>query len=208
MHMLTFVVDILKIFLGAFFGTACAFLYERHRKREDERHRRTVALRDTQFALIARINSLLVIHKQFLANQTENPNRWIELPPVLHVTTPLPIQMGELSFLLDDIDPNLLGELVVARNKFDTICAIIIHRNENHHEFQRVFEKEQVSERLQIQLTHFTDSLYGQLPEAVCYLHAVHGKLVQLMRKHFKGVNVLRFGGETEKMIKSFQQPV
>jgi hypothetical protein len=205
MQVLTLVADVLKIFLGAFFGAACAFAYERRRKRDDERHERTVALRDAQFALIARINSLLVIHKQHLAPQARNPNRWVELPPVLNVTTPPLIPMGELSFLLDDIDPNLLGELVVARNKFDTVCEIIVRRNEKHDEFQRLYEKGEISERLQVQLTHFTDALYEQLSDAVVFLHSVHGKLDQLMQKHFKGVNVLRFGHEVEQMIKDLQ---
>lgn len=185
---------------------ACAFAYERRRKRDEERRKQTVALRDAQFALVTRINGLLVIHKQHLAPQVGNPNRWVELPPVLNVTAPPVIPIAELSFLLDDVDPNLLGELVVARNKFDTVCEIIVHRNEMHDEFQRLFEKGEVSERLRVQLTHFTDALYDQLSDAVVFLHSVHGKLDQIMKKHFKGVNVLRFGSEVEQMIKKLQQ--
>jgi hypothetical protein len=200
------VADILKIFLGAFFGAACAFAYERRLRRDEDRNKRTVALRDAQFALAARINSLLVIQEQCLAPQTINSNRWIEMLPVLNVMNPPMIPMAELSFLLDDVDPNLLGELVVARDKFDTVCEIISYRNVKHDEFQRLFEDGKVSERLQVQLTQFTDALYDQLPSTVLFLHSVLGKLDQLMQKHFKGVNVLRFGGEVEQMIKKLQQ--
>lgn len=206
MHILALVADVLKIFLGAFFGAACAFTYERRRKRDDARYNRTVAMRDAQFALNARINSLLVIHKQYLATQARNPNRWVELSPVLYVTASPVIPMGELSFLLDDIDPNLLGELVVARNKFDTVCEIIIQRNRKHDEFQRLFEEGKVSERLQVQLSHFTDALYDQLPDAVVFLYSVHDKLDRLMQKHFKGVNRLQLGSEVERMIRDLQQ--
>ena len=139
------VADILKIFLGALFGAACAFAYERRRKQDEERHKRTVALRDAQFALVARINSLLIIHNQHLAPQAGNQNRWIELHPVLNVTNPPVIPMAELSFLLDDVDPNLLGELFVAGDKFDTVREIISYRNEKHDEFQRLFEERKVS---------------------------------------------------------------
>jgi len=202
----TQIFDISKIFLGAFFGAFCAFEYERRRKRDEERSKQTVALRDAQFALAARINTLLVIHEQHLAPQTNKPDRWVELHPVLNVTTTTVIPIPELSFLLDDVDPNLLSELVVARNKFDTVCEIIAYRNEKHEEFQRLFEKGELSKRLEVQLTDFTDALYDQLPDAVLFLHSVHGKLEQVMLKHFKGINVLRLGSKAEQMIKEFQQ--
>jgi hypothetical protein len=206
MNTFALIVDISKIFLGAFFGAFCAFAYERRRKRDEERSKRTSALRDAQFALSARINALLVIHKQYLEPQTTNSNRWVVLSPVLTVTTSPVIPMSELSFLLDDIDPNLLGELVVARNKFDTVCETIIYRNKKLDEFLRLLESGEESKRLQIQLTHFTDALYDQLPDAVVYLHSVNGKLDQLMQRHFKGANILRFGNETEQMIRELQQ--
>ena len=207
MHVFALIFDVLKIFLGAFFGAACAFEYERRRRRDDERQKRTIALRDAQFALTARVNSLLNVHKQHLEPQAQNSNRWIELAPILNVTSPPSIQVAELSFLLDDVDPNLLGELVVARSKFDTVFEIIAHRNQKHDEFQRLLEKEEVSERLHVQLTQLTDALYDQVPDAVTFLHSAHGKLYQVMQEHFKGVNVLRFGSEVEQMIKDIQQP-
>jgi len=77
MHILILFADICKIFLGAFFGAACAFEYERRSKRDEKMKKQMVALRDAQFSLASRINSLLVIHKQFLVPQEQDPNRWI-----------------------------------------------------------------------------------------------------------------------------------
>ncbi len=202
----TIVIDILKIFLGAFCGAAFAFAYERRRKHDEERNKRTIALRDAQFALVARINSFLILQKQHLAPQTGNPNRWVELPPFLYVTNPPVFPMAELSFLLDDVDPNLLGELVVARDKFNTVCEIIAYRNKKHDEFQLLSEKNETSEQLKVQLTQFTDALYIQLPDAVLFMYSVLDKLTQIMLKHFKDVNALCIGGEIEQMIKSLQQ--
>jgi len=197
--------DVIKIFLGAFFGAACAFAYERRRKKDEERSKRTIALRDAQFAILTRINSLLVIHTQHLASQAKNLHRWVELPPVLYATTPTELPLAELSFLLDDVDPNLLGEIVVARNKYDTALKIIAYRNEKHDEFQKLFEQGKVSERLQVQLTNFTDALYDQVSDTLVYLHSIHSKLESVMRKHFKGINILRLGKEVDQMILSFQ---
>jgi hypothetical protein len=125
MNALLFTADLLKIFLAAFLGAACAFAYERRKKKEEDSVRRTTALRMAQFALSTRVNSLLIIHKQFLHQQKDNPNRWVELPPVLYVTNSPPLPMEDLGFLLDNIAPNLLGELYVAGNKFDTVSAIL-----------------------------------------------------------------------------------
>jgi len=85
--------------------------------------------------------------------------------------------MAELSFLLDNVDPNLLGELVVANDKFDTICEIISYRNKKHDEYQLLYEEGKVSERLEAQLVDFTDALYDQLPDTLLFLYSVLGKL-------------------------------
>jgi len=206
MHILWLIVDILKVFLGAFFGAAFAFAYECRRKKNEELSQRIISLRDSQFALVARVNSLLIINKQYLKMQAQNPNRWIELSPVLNVLTPPPIPLAEISFLLDDIDPNLLGEILVARNKYDTVCQIIAIRNRKHNEFQELYERGVTSKRLQTQLTDFTDALYYHLPSAVTFIHSVHSMLEEVMKKHFRVVKILRFEPESEQMIKELQQ--
>ncbi len=204
-QVLLFISDILKIFLGAFLGAACAFIYERRRKKDEDYFKRQTALRDAQFGLYSRIGSLLTIYTQYLAEQKSNPNRWVELHPVLSVTTPPPIPLAELSFLLDDIDPPLLEKLYVACDKFDSVLAIIAHRNEMHDEFQRMYEKKEISERLHVQLTSFTDYLYAQLPEALAYMDTEFDNLEQVMKKHFKGVTALRYGKEIKQRISDLQ---
>jgi hypothetical protein len=66
MHILILFADICKIFLGAFFGAACAFEYERRSKRDEKMKKQMVALRmlnsHSPHALIA----FWFIHKQFL----------------------------------------------------------------------------------------------------------------------------------------------
>lgn len=205
MHIMWFVAELLKIFLAAFLGAACAFAYERRKRLDEAREKRIVSLRDAQFALQSRINSFLVIATQYLKKHEKNPNRWVDLPPVLNVTNAPPIPLAELSFLLDNIDPNLLGEITVAWNRFDTVCRVITHRNRMHDEFQRLFEQGAISQHFQVQLTHFTDALYERLPDAVTYMHKIHKRIGAVIDKHFPGVNALRFAEDAERMIKDLQ---
>jgi len=200
------IADIAKIFLGAFFGAACAFAYERRRKSDEEQSRRSVVLRDAQFALIARIIRLLNVHQDYLVPQEKNQNRWIELHPVLFVTNPPLIPMAELSFLLEDVEPIILAELEVAKGQFDTVCAMINRRNEMHEEFQRLFESGNTSERLKVQLAILTDDLYEHVPDAVLSLYSVHCKLGKVMKRNFKNVEVLSIHGDPEQMIKKLQE--
>jgi len=206
MYILRFVAELLKIFLAAFLGAACAFAYERRKRLDEEGERRTLSLREAQFAFVTRINGLLVVSKQYLKDQKKNPNRWVELPPVLNIMNFPPVPLAELSFLLDNVDPNLLGEITIAQNKFETVRNIISTRNTMHDEFQRIFEQGKVSERLQVQLTNLTDSLCEQLPDTVIFMHTILGNIGKVMSKHFPKVNVLRLDAEVEEMIKNLQQ--
>jgi hypothetical protein len=54
-------------------------------------------------------------------------------------------------------------------------------------------------------LTHFTDALFDQLPDAAIYINSTHKKLEAVMHKHFPGVNALRFGNEVDEAIKNLQ---
>jgi hypothetical protein len=202
---LDFFWNVIELFVGAFLGAYCAFRYERKSKLEEERFERSKAIRDAQFAITARINSLLVTYSQYLKLQELNPHRWVELPPVLNIRNTVPIPLAELSFLLDAIEPNLLGELLTAADKYDTIFHLINSRNSAHDEFQRLYEKDQVSNRLQAQLTNFTDALYEQLPETITRLRSVHDKLGNVISKHYTGLTKLEFGKEAITLMESIQ---
>lgn len=197
-----FVMEILKPFLGAVVGVVGTFVYNRR----NERNKRKVALRDAQFALIARINNLICIYRQHLASQINNPNRWIELPPVMIAATPPSVPLEQLNFLLDDVAPNVLHQIVIARDKYDTICQVIKLRNERHEEFQRLYERHKISKRLSAQLKDLTDEIYEQLPEALQSLDALIGVLAETMRKHFKGVKILQFDVDVERVVKELQK--
>jgi hypothetical protein len=192
--------------IAAFVGARAAFSLQVSKQKDDEQTRRTTSLREAQFALSSRINNLLIIHKQYLESQQKNPNRWIELSPILNVTNAPAIPTAELSFLLDAIDPNLLGELVVARDKYDTVRGIISVRNRAHEEYQRVFEQGNNSERLHVQLTKMTNALYDLLPDATFFLHSTLKKIEDIAVQHFKGTNLLRLTPETLMMIDDLQQ--
>ena len=180
----------LKIFLSAFLGAACAFAYERHKRLDDELKKRSISLREAQFAFGSRINSLLNVYNKYLKEHEKNPNRWVELPPVLNIMDVPSIPLAELSFLLDNIEPNLLGKIVIEGNKFEMIRSIISTRNRVHDEFQRMFEQGVTSKRLQPQLKDLTDSLYTLIPEALISMRSIHGSIGEIMRKHFPKVNV------------------
>ncbi|MFC1461512.1 hypothetical protein ACFLQR_03215, partial [Verrucomicrobiota bacterium] len=205
MQILSLIAEVLKIFLAAFLGAACAFAYERRKRLDDELERRPFSLREAQFAFASRINSLLNTSKKYLKEHENNPNRWVELPLVLNIMDVPPLPIAELSFLLDNIAPNLLGKIIIEGNKFEGIRSTIITRNKVHDEFQRVYEQGAISKRLQIQLKDLTDGLYTLLPEALTSMQGIHEKIGQIMSKHFPKVNVLRLDPKVEEMIKNLQ---
>lgn len=207
-HVFSLIAEVLKIFLAAFLGAVCAFAYERRKRLDDEFKKRSISLREAQFAFGARINSLLNACSKYLKEHENNPNRWIELPPVLNVMDVPPIPLAELSFLLDNIEPNLLGKIVIEGNKFETIRSIVNTRNMAHDEFQRMFEQNVISKRLQPKLKDLTDALYTLIPEAVISMRSIHSSIGMVMSKHFPKVNVLGFGSEVEEMIKNLQPSV
>lgn len=186
-----FALDVLKLFIGAFLGATCAFWFERWKKGKEERERRINACRMAQFALISRINTLENIDVQFLKPHKDNPIRWVELPPILVSLHQPTIPVDDLSFLLDNLAPNLMGELHICNAKFDTCIQTIQLRNSLHEEFQKEFERNQIGQRLQVSLQKLTDDLYDSISSTKTHIEEQNIALGQCMKTQFPGCAIL-----------------
>jgi hypothetical protein len=187
------ILDVIKSLAGAFFGATLAFAFERWKKNREERNKRMNCCRITQFGLFCRVNTLNNILRQYLTPQQQNLNRWAELLPTLVVDEQPGIPLDELSFLLDNVEPNLLRDLYIAQTKYATYIQIIRTRDRLHEDFQVDCKKGTAGENDKVVLTQLTDELYDEIQPTIDYLTAVHDRLAGFMRKVFPGCNVLTF---------------
>jgi hypothetical protein len=121
--------------LSAFAGTSAAFYLERSKKEDEEKKKELSAGNRAIFLISQQYNILNTLKNQLIEPYKDNPGAWVNIPAVLpRCHDDLRFDVAALEFLLDSSNPNILGELLVAEQRFlEAIKTVnersILHRD-------------------------------------------------------------------------------
>ncbi|VGO18231.1 hypothetical protein [Pontiella sulfatireligans] len=180
----TFTLESLKIIAGAFVGATAAFAFERRKKKDDEVERQKNVIVETQFALASRINFVTGVNKGSLNEHKDNPLRWIKLLPLeIHPVVPK-IKIDELVFILFSKDANLLSEINLIDEAFDSFVGAMKRRNELHLDFQNHPEKP--NPNFEEIMTALTDGIYKYSEDLESSIEKTMSLLLDLIKTGYK----------------------
>lgn len=126
-------VSALATLVAAFLGSWAAFkLEDRARTRQTTRDQ-VAAINRAQFELIAQLNKLKNIQAHMVDRHREDPGRCVNMRPSLpfaEATAPVDIQ--ELSFLLETEDRNLVFDILLERRRYSVALQVVDERSDLH----------------------------------------------------------------------------
>jgi len=190
---------------GAFFGSLSAFYLGRLQQRSDRREKRHAALIAAQYALISQWNIVEAIRVQHLEKLRDDPNRFAKLPLYYFRVSPTVVPFAELTFVLETEDPNILREIHLAEQNFQSCVDALQLKNQ---ELEKFYQNPSVSHQILdfetgagiasadakdlLFLRQATDALYTSVDRTLPRLASAVEKLEKLMKSMFPGRKALR----------------
>lgn len=184
--------DVTKIILasiiGTFIGAYSAFKLDQNHKKNQENKKNFIAAKRTQFVLVNHYQTLHNIKKQALDEIKDDENRWILLKPLGSYSKYLQMDIDSLVYILDTEDANLLNELLVANDRFETAIGTLQMRNNVHLGFQKKLAEEgekAFDDATTTILKDLTDQLYSAVDDSITTNLALFDKLKTFIKEKF-----------------------
>lgn len=151
--------------IAAFLGARYAFKLNLAKEQRDEKKKNIVAGNLAVFNLIRMLNVLLNYQNQIIAPVRDKPFAFIEMRPTLHLLEEdINLDLSRLSFLLNNENPNLLGELAAEKSKFKRTLDAINERSQHHiYRLQPILEHNGIRESESYSLSQLEETLGPQL---------------------------------------------
>src|ERR1700682_426698 len=130
---------------GAFFGSLSAFYLGHFQQRRDRRERQHAALIAGQYALMSQWNIVEEIRVGHLEPLRNDRNRFAKMPLYYFDVSPTFVPFAELTFILETNDPNILQEVHLAEQSYQTCNNALKLRNQ---ELKKFYENPPVSHEL------------------------------------------------------------
>lgn len=202
------VATLIAAFAGAWFAYRYQLESQRKKISEDER----TALNLTIFELSKHHNRFFAIWKQFLHEYQDHPSRHLMIRPVAGGTwKPMELDFSKLAFLLESVDPNLLGELSLLEADVSATLGTIQLRSDMHlnvlqpsveavclkhaGQIDAMKIEAELGERRNQQLLMLTDFMYQGVEDALNKTTELGDRLYQRAKERFPGEKVIRFIG-------------
>jgi len=189
--------DFVKVFFATFAGAWSAFQIDKKHKEYKEKKQNFRAGKRAQFALISQYQSLMAVKTQHLDQKKEENTRFMTLLPFSHFSSHQLVNIDSLLFILDESDANLLNELSVANQKFQSVLGLIEARNNVHISFQGRAAKIGIDQALDNStmaiLKDFTDSLYESVDDSISTNMELFEKLREFLKKYLPKGDPLKY---------------
>jgi hypothetical protein len=190
---------------GAFFGSLSAFYLGRVQQRADRREKRHAALIEAQFAVMTQWNIVEGLRVDHLERVRSDPSRFTKLPLFYFNASPTFVPFAELTFVLETKDPNLLHEVHLAQQSFQTCVTALQLKNQevekfyknprvSHHirDFKTGATVTEASEQDIFLLRQAVNILYEVVDRTLPRLAAAVERLEGLIKSMFPGKQALR----------------
>ncbi len=189
---------------GALLGSLSAFYLGIRQQRKDKRDKEHAAMLQTQYALMSQWNVLEGIRRNLLEADREAPDRFLKLPVYYSFGRAAMVPFPEIGYVAATNEPNLLQEIHIAEQAFETAIEALRVRNEKTEEFynspdveilefDRVTGKSRVraSEKDIFLIRKSTDILYQTIDRALPKLLGETQAIEAFIKRHFKGLKSL-----------------
>jgi hypothetical protein len=195
----TNVVALSSAIVGAFFGSASAFLLGRFQQKRDLHDKRYGTLIATQFALLSQWNTLEGIRHKHLEPLRNDPERVAKLGLFYTPKSYFPVPFSDIPFLANLGEPNLLQEVQIAEQSYISAMETLELRNRLVEDFNKseyvkksVFDKSTVAFHVQAPIhdMHIIEqavaALYQQIDGAIPKLKQQTEKVYDFIKQNFK----------------------
>ena len=144
-RLLPHVAAIFAAAFGAFFGSLSAFWLGRVQQHADHREKRHAALIAAQYALMSQWNVVEEIRVGHLERFRHDQERFAKLPLFYFDVSPTFAPFAELTFLIETTEPNLLQEIHLAEQSYQTCVNGLKLRNQ---ELSKYYENPRLQHHL------------------------------------------------------------
>jgi hypothetical protein len=120
---------------GALLGSLSAFYLGILQQKKDRRERQHSALIRAQYALMSQWNILEGIRRSLLEPQRNEPDRFVKMPVFFAYGRHASVPFDEIAFIALTDEPNLLQEIHVAEQSFETCIEALRLKNQKTEEF-------------------------------------------------------------------------
>ena len=162
--------DIGPIFLATFFGAWAAFQFQKSWEKSKQLTHDLRSGKRAQFALISQFQALKNLNKQYLSDLRDDPDRYLKLHPLTVHLEFQKVDLDSLLYVLDADNPDLLNEIMIAQQNFQTAMGVLEQRNNYHSDFQHKAAKigdAALDKATDAILRDMTDHLYGTFDDAL-----------------------------------------
>jgi hypothetical protein len=195
--------------LGALLGSLSAFWLGVRQQRTDQRRKEHAALLRAQYALASQWNILKSIEKSFLAPHRDNPTRHMNLAEFHSFSSEARVPFEDIAFIAHSDEPNLLQEIHIAEQKFESAKGALSLRNErisklDQHPGVEVlsFDIETGQSKIAapakelFMMRQATNNLYELIDEAIPKLLGEMQALETFIKRRYRGMKAIRYQPE------------
>ncbi|WP_424947045.1 hypothetical protein [Candidatus Spongiihabitans sp.] len=129
--------EIWPVFLAIFFGAWSALQFQKSWEKSKQITYELRSGKRAQFALMSQHQVLISLNKQYLSEWRDDSDRHLKLHPLTASLEFQKVDIDSLLYILDTNDPDLLNEVMVAQQSFQTAMGVLEKRNKYHTDFQQ-----------------------------------------------------------------------
>ena len=188
------VIDMAKVAFATFVGALSAFQIEKSHKRHLEKLQNFRSAKNALFTFSSQYQALFAMNRQHLLPHKEEELRAFTLIPFSNFTETPEIDLNSLLFILDSDKPNLLNEIIIENQKFQSTIGVLNERNRVHLKFQDMVARTgNVDPSTKEILFNHTDSLYLSVEESMKSSLEIVKKISDFMKIYYKKGKPLKF---------------
>lgn len=194
--------------LAAYYGAKFAFDFQMDKELEEKRNSDVTNGNLAIFKLLSMLNTLLAYQKQIIEPHRGKPTAFLEMDATHEqVKEDININVDKISFLLNTVDRNLLGEITVEMERFKSAMTAINERSSLHrHEIQPVLESKGIvqggkytlkeienalGERLFISLNGATEQVVFHVESTIDSIKIIGKKLTSALKREFPDSEIM-----------------
>ena len=190
---------------GALMGSLSAFYLTVLQQKRDQREKQHAALLRAQYALMSQWNILKGIDKSLLASHRGKQDCFLRMPEFRSFGSPARVPFDDIAFISASDEPNLIQEIHIAEQKFDTAIEALRLWNDWCHRFHhspdieiRDFDlstgaaKVAAPPQMIFYLKKYSEVIFETTDEAIPKLKGEIQSLEAYVKRRFKGMKALK----------------